>query len=261
METRIKRMPLVGPEIARWGEDIQKLGVQRAMLNLLSRFNTKVNICYSDNTRQVLESGAGVVAVNHPFYIEPVVLMAAMPDRSDFYLIGNTLWRNLSEGFDRQLIPVYVRHHMFTNNDRFIRSLVERLHYYPDLSPGQEDRLNLRSLKDAAGKVEQGGMVGIFPLAGRRGQDENARDWFPGIGILMHQVKDRSSKYLVNAYISGPAANDWLRALPYVGKFMADYKVEFSEATPLSEVVLGDVRATTQQAQRGYEGWLRSRID
>jgi hypothetical protein len=258
METRIKRLPVIGSAIKKWDCDIQQYGIPQAMLNLLYRFNTRVEVDCSNETAAILRNGSGLLVSNHPKYVEPIPLFAALPNRTDFYLMGNTLWKNLSDGFDKQLLPVYVRHHMFDEGNQLFLKILEYLHYYPALSPSQEEIANFVSLRNTSRLINKGGIVGVFPLAGSRIHGDFNEEWFPGVGIIANLLDQPEQKHLINCHISGTSSRDVLRALPVAGKLLPDFKVRLSAAMKINSILSNNARATTQNMQSQYQDWVRT---
>src|SRR4051812_9730816 len=89
--------------------DIRRLGIQPAMARLLERSGSIVSVHgLTPAINKVLQDKATIVLSNHPHELDPLVVLAALPQRRDAYVIFTHTFTGMSPAFDEHVIPVYI---------------------------------------------------------------------------------------------------------------------------------------------------------
>jgi hypothetical protein len=253
MKQHLLKIPLVGSFLKTAEADVGLLGIQRAMRKALQHSHTRLTVNTSELAEYVLRHEPVVVVANHPNTIDPVVLLAASPERFDAFLIIDAYLHNVSKIIKKHLIPVYInckvaRHG--TKRDRLVRLL----NFEPMLSEEEEKKRNIDSIKNASEKVSKGGMVIIFP-----GDDKP--QWYNGVGFLLKDVKVNRKLYIVQAYIQGTTYLDFFRVFPLVGKIFPTLKVTFSEPYLANDLLSLHPKEITTSLESRYRQWVRSHCE
>jgi hypothetical protein len=120
------------------------------------------------------------------------------------------------------------------------------------MSAEEGRKKNIESIKLAAEKINSGGLVIIFPDGGAR------KDWFNGIGHLIHGVKNKKNSFVLRAHIKGTSNWDWLRLIPIMNKIFPEFKVNFAMPLRMDSIKQEDQKMTTKFLEKKYWRWLGS---
>lgn len=236
-------------------KDINDFGFVGATQQAVKRSGTKLKITRPVETRKILQNKPVVIAANHPFEVEPIVLISSLPKRNDIYLIINAAFTGLIKKLDENLIPVYINHHRGKSNNlkRWSGVTIDKYHPMPLLRPEEAQRRNRESIKYAANLVKKGGIVIIFP-------DRRSLSgvWFSGIGHLLNTIGKAKETHYVKAFVGGTSNWDYLRIIPNLGKVLPKVHVHFSEAQEIKKVLSydKDPKKITAQLEHEYNQWV-----
>lgn len=251
---KLTDLPFVGSLINFLDENIQRYGLQKGMLNVASRSGTKLKVFgLTPDVEKILKHERVVVVANHPHESEEIALIASMPERKDFYLIGNYLSTKFSQSLTKYIIPVYINHHRETRKLIPYEFLIKRFYSFPIFSEEEEHRKNIESINLASQKVSDGGLVIIFP--GRRGINGN---WYPGVGHLLKGIKTDKKIHVIKAYIQGTLDLDFLRIIPKLGKLLPEIKVTFASPREVNNILDKDPKQITSILEEEYNNWVKT---
>ena len=79
---KLFKLPILKSIIDRFDSDIANFGFQKAFANIIKNSNTKLEIIKKDKSiNEILANKPVIVVANHPFEIEPLILLGSMPNR------------------------------------------------------------------------------------------------------------------------------------------------------------------------------------
>ncbi|HEX9007950.1 MAG TPA: 1-acyl-sn-glycerol-3-phosphate acyltransferase, partial [Patescibacteria group bacterium] len=236
---KISHLPILGHAIETVDNEIECLGYQKAMMQVLLKTGAKVNITKKDKITKILKEEAVLVVANHPAEADVPLLLSALDQRDDTYLIMNSGFVSFCPSFNKHIIPVHIAHNLIHNSkDNLKFRLLKKIHQSMTLTPEEAHRKNVESIKSAAEKIDNKALVAIFPGAG--GEDGK---WKSGVGYLISQVKNKNNVKIVMAYIEGTSNKDYFRIIPGASKLLPTLRVRFSE--PLEMDIFKDDEAKT----------------
>jgi hypothetical protein len=245
-------VPILGSFIKTINQDSKKLGFQQAVKNVLIKSQSKFIVTgQTQEVLKVLKDKPCVLVSNHPTNASVLSLIATLQARNDIYLIINRRFIGYAPFLDTHLIPVYIDHHVRENNNNaIIRFITKPFISKETFTHDQEHKKNIESIQKASEIVTKGGLVILFP-----GFPET-RDagWFPGIGHLLKQIK-RKDIYIQMVYIQEAPYIEYLRVLPFVGKFLPKMIFHFEKPITLNAVFEDNPRKLTQQLEKIYKAF------
>ena len=230
---------------------VEEYGLQEGMRKLAQRYQTKFEVYgFDKETENILKTQPVVIAANHPYELETMALIAALPKREDAYLIINAGVLGIIPVLDKYLIPVYIRHH-YKNTAPIYRKLsgifIEKLQKIKTITAEEEHRKNIESIKNASLKVQNGGLVMIYP---QRHGDKGK--WYPGIGHLIKGIENKNA-YYVQAYISGTSPWDYLRLMPFINRIFPTIKVFFDKPILVKNILYTDPKILTAVLENKFK--------
>ena len=233
---------------------IAEKGLSTAMKKILNRCNTQVVVKSNKEINKILKNFSGILVANHPAEADVLAILSAIKNRKDVFLIINSSFKKLLPTLDQHLIPVYIYNRACEHFDGKIKlkilSLFNKIEVY---SKEEEHQKNLESMALAVEKINNGGLVIIFPDGG-----DKKHNWFNGVGHLIHGVKNKEKSFVIRAYIQGTSNWDYLRLLPFIGKFMPKFKISFATPLRMDKVEKDDPKVTTGQLENKYWNWISS---
>jgi len=235
--------------------NLKVYGPSSALKGIIQKVSRNFTINISNETREVLKNEPVLLICNHPAQAEALLLMAAIPPRKKIYLIVmNNLW-SILPALNKHLIPVYIGHRV----DDHSRSdwkfqLLKKFHHLPQYSQEIAHQKNIKSIALAAQKIDEASLVGIFPAGG----SENGRDFLPGVGHLVKNLKYPNKTKIVMAHVSGTSSWDFIRILPFIGKLLPEFKIEFSKALNATDFMGDNGRVISLHLQSVYDRWSLS---
>lgn len=260
-KSRLFSLPIIGAYVSRMVGNIEKHGMQGAILKEIERSKTNWEIHGLDQeTKKILQTKGAVIVANHPFEIETLALIAALPKRENINLIATSFLQNIYPALDKHLIPVYITHHYKDVRSTRFRKLsgliLEKYYQYHHLTESEEHQKNIESIALAAKKVKNGEVVIILPNPHRQ---KNYQDkWHPGIGWLLKNIGAKDNLYYVQAYVSGSSNWDYLRLFPGLGRFLPKIKVHFARPQKIADLDSSDPKRLTAKLEKEYLDWTTS---
>jgi 1-acyl-sn-glycerol-3-phosphate acyltransferase len=233
---------------------ISEYGVVLAVRKFISKCNTKIEIRSNKEINEVLKSFSGIVVANHPSGADVFAILSAIKSRKDVFLIATSSFEKMISELDKHIIPVYISNREISTLEGKIKSRVlDWFNKTPKYSQDEEHQKNIQSINKAIEKINDGGLVIIFPDGGDR-----KHDWFNGIGHLIHGVKNKEKSFVIRAYIEGTSNWDYLRLLPFLGKFLPKFKISFAKPLRIDKIEKENPKATTVHLENKYWSWRGS---
>lgn len=231
---------------------LQKNGLSQTFKSIADEYSRGFIINSSPQTLNSLQHDPLILICNHPSQAEVFLTLGALPPRQNIFMISIHNLLGIIPALDKHLIPVYINHRLETQNKfDWKTKLLNFFHYSPVFSKNEAHQKNIDSIKLAAQKIDQNSLVIIFPAGGT----DNGRDFLPGVGYLVNQVKKYRQAKIVFAHASGTSTFDFLRLLPFVDKLMPDFKIEFSPVYSLSDFRYANPKISARQLQGAYDHW------
>lgn len=247
-------LPLISGFIKSIDKDLENYSFQKTMRNSINRLSSKLVVKNKNKEiEKMLKHKPVVLVANHPYEAEVPVLIAGLPDRDDTSIVVNRRLMNLSSNLDKYLIPVYIDHH-FTNKRRhkLMNYVLKAFHPKEKITAEESRKLNIQSVKEAARRVDAGGLVIIFP-----GKKKTDGHWYSGVGHMLNQTK-RKDIYVVRAYIEGTSLLDLFRLIPKIGIFLPTFTLTFAPPLKLTEFRNEDPKKTTTKLEDRYNDWIKT---
>lgn len=233
---------------------ISQKGLSTAMKEIINGCNTQVVVKSNKEINKILKKFSGILVANHSAEADVLAILSAIKNRKDVFLIINSVFKKLLPTLDKHLIPVYIYNRACKNLGGKIKlkilSLFNKIEVY---SKEEEHQKNLESMALAVEKINKGGLVIIFPDGG-----DKKHCWFNGVGYLIHGVKKKEKSFVMRAYIQGTSNWDYLRLLPFIGKFLPKFRISFATPLRMDKVEKGDPKITTGQLENRYWKWISS---
>jgi 1-acyl-sn-glycerol-3-phosphate acyltransferase len=235
-------------------QNIADKGIHLAVKRLMKKCNTEVIVKSNKEIDKVLKNLSGVVVANHPAEADVMAILSAVKTRKDVFLIINYSFKNLVPELDKHLIPVYIYNRAAENLEGKIKlKILHSFHKTPVFSKEEEHQKNIESINLAIEKVNQGGLVIIFPNGG-----DKTHEWFNGVGHLIHGIKNKENSFIIRAYIEGTSNWDYLRLFPLIGKFLPKFKISFANPLRIDQVKKDNPKETTKHLESKYFDWIGS---
>lgn len=235
-------------------QEIKVSGYSAAMKKALKQTSSQLIVKgLTPSLRKTLSSGRVLLISNHPNQAEVLAILAALPQRSDYYLVANHSFFSILPALDRHLIPVYTAHQSAGKHVSWKFKLLKNFHHHPDPDPITAHQKNIISIALASQKLSAGALVQIFPII-----NETTKNFSPGVGYLLKNSKPISKTRVVMIHVTGTSDLDYLRLLPFVGKLLPPYEITFSPAYPASGFVADTGRTTSNNLEIAYRAWVDS---
>jgi|GEM_PF-1032586 len=254
MKRYLIHQSLFGGLLRRYDRRAKKLGFVKLMKRIIADTHSRFSVEFQDpSTPAVLRSSPVIVVANHPHETDALLLVAALENRRNSYLVVSSDYVNLLPGIVKRLIPVYIsyRRHPFNLKYR----LFKKYHWTSTYSPEISHQKNIASIARASRLISHGSSVAIFPAAG--GQ-KGYKKWYNGIGHLVHSLQTSKPVFLVMANLSGTSSWDYLRLFPFLSRFLPTFKVVFSPPRPVNSLISLDPKAITSLLEREYYHWQKT---
>lgn len=228
---------------------IGNYGLQPAMEKIVRRSGATVKIDKPRQTESFLKDGGAVIICNHPAEFEVIVVLAAMSNRSDIYMVTNSSFLNLCGNLDPHLIPVYISNRLANYQDRFLRrQFLNLLCGRSGCSDAHEK--NIDSIKLASDKVNQNHLVIIYP------EDEHGQ-WLKGVGYLVSNITNPHCR-IIFAYIAGTTKWDYFRLLPFVSNFLPKINLKFSSPYKIASFANFAPSQLFAHLEKQYLDWAKN---
>lgn len=231
---------------------LQTKGISRTFKKIIKKVSRDFIIDLPEDTKKVLKKDRVLVICNHPFQADVLLLLAALPQRSDTYLVIMHHLLSVLPSIDKHLIPVYISHRVNSHSKSDWKlNLLKKIHFSPDYSKETAHQKNVQNIVLATQKIDQGHLLCLFPAGGT----ENRRDFLPGVGHIINNLQKPKRTKLVMAHVSGTSAWDFFRLIPLINRFLPRFKINFSKVFTASEFSLADPKNTAKNLQGFYDRW------
>lgn len=253
MELSLQRLGLLQKVGGKLDTKIQEVGLQQAMAALIRKTGSGLIVKGKTvEVNKILSKEAVIVVSNHPGESDALTIVAAINDRPDINMVIDSSFLKMLPHWDAHLIPVYVHHHNERDNRGHYKNwLFKQLH--PNQCYGKEaaHQKNIKSIKLAAEKVNQGELLVMFPSAGRM----DGR-WFGGIGYLLKDVSEKTKAKVIMAHIDGSSDLDYLKMIPLIGRFLKPITIHFSKPISVNKIRRIDPKESTAVLEKLYQEWV-----
>lgn len=249
----LSKMLLVGGVIAGFNREVGEIGMMATVKKMLVRTKTNLEIRYGqEETKKILEKGPVIVVVNHPHQSDVMMIMAALPNRKDFFMIAQSTLMGLGRKIDRHIIPVFINEKQVAMKiwKKWKLEIFTKLHSPSRMPREMEKAKNRESIALASKKLDLGQMVIIFPAGG----SENG-GWLAGVGYLVKGAKNPGLK-IVMANITGSSSWDYFRLIPGISGLLPTIKVRFSAPIGVEELEENEAKEVAWALEKRYRKWL-----
>lgn len=227
-------------------------GISRTFKRILKKLSRDFIIDLPSDTKKTLKKDKVLVICNHPSQVDVLLLLAALPHRSDIYLVIMHRLLSILPAIDKHLIPVYISHRIndFSKPDwKF--NLLRKIHFSPEYTKEIAHQKNIKNIALATKRLDQGHLLCLFPAGG----SENGKDFLPGVGFVINNLKDAKNTKLVMAHVGGTSTWDYLRLIPFISRFLPRFRINFSGVFSASDFSLNNPKMTAKNLQDHYENW------
>ncbi|MDP4011870.1 MAG: 1-acyl-sn-glycerol-3-phosphate acyltransferase [Candidatus Roizmanbacteria bacterium] len=247
----LNKLPIIRDFVTFLDTHLKSHTLPEAMKAVIQRSRSKVATHgYTPNIQQILKEKPCIIIANHPHDAEVVTILSALPNhRDDISLIINYRMMGIVSELDRYCIPVYIEHH------------IDPIKRYPRIgklialtNPKQlfdekyEHQRNRESIDEVAKRINDGGMVLLFP-----GKRAGTNRWFSGVGHLTSKIKKNAGAYIIPIYVTGTSDMDILRMIPFGGRILPQIDMTFFEPIPVSSLLSFHPKEITKKLQTDFE--------
>jgi 1-acyl-sn-glycerol-3-phosphate acyltransferase len=232
--------------------NLKNNGLSQTLRNIVEKVSCNFTINLSKDTDKVLRNDRVLLICNHPAQADVLVLLAAVPKRPKIFLVIMHGVLSILPAINKHLIPVYISHRI--NNDSqpdWKVRLLNKIHFSQEYSKDIAHQKNIKSITLATKKIDEGSLLALFPAGGSK----NGRDFLPGVGHIIKNLKYPDKTKIVMAHISGTSTFDFFRILPFIGKLFPKFKIEFSDALNATNFSGDNARQISQHLQNVYDQW------
>ena len=233
-------------------KSLKNHGISETLREIVKKTSRAFTINISQDTKKVLKNDRVLVVCNHPAQADVLLLLSAIPRRPKVFIVVMHGLMSVLPAINKHLIPVYVARRLDDGSSKDWKfRLFNKIHFSPQYSDEIAHQKNIKSMSLATQKIDEGSLLGIFPAGGSR----NCRDFLPGVGHIIKNLKYPEKTKIVMAYVSGTSTWDFLRIFPFVKYFLPKFKLEFSEALNAADFIGDNGRLISLQLQNVYDRW------
>ncbi|MDP2946025.1 MAG: hypothetical protein Q8N61_01045, partial [bacterium] len=156
----------------------------------------------------------------------------------------------LLPAIDKHLIPVYVRQRDITLR-KISAFILEHFVRKEEITFEEKHQRNIQSIREAAERVKQGGLVMITP-------SPHNKKWQSGIGWLISNAGPMEGAYYVKVRVVSSSFFDYLRLIPGLGRILPTIKIYFSSPIKLSQIWQADGKKLTFELEKEYNEWVKN---
>lgn len=232
--------------------NLKTKGVSPALKEVVIKCSSAFNIEMPEATKNIMEKNGVLVVCNHPAQADVLVLLAAIPHRKDTFLVAMHSLMSILPAINKHIIPVYIGHLLDVKvHNKFIYGLFKKMHFNKEYSQEVAHKKNIKSMVFAAKKIDEGALVGIFPTGGLK----NSREFLPGVGHIIKNLKSPKKASIVMAYVSGTSSWDFFRVIPVLNKIFPKLRIKFSEPMQAEKFIAENGRQISHNLQKVYDRW------
>lgn len=239
---------------------ITHLGIQKAAQEMFNFSHSQVKVeGLTPELKKILKDESGLIISNHPYDIEPIAVVAKLPPRQNFSIIATHTICGLSKKFTEYIIPVFnVDQNLSSEKSNRLIKIPNFMKdgFCPKITDLAKTKHNLNSIKEAANRIKQNGLVFLAP-EGSKGKEGK---WFPGIGHLLKEIGSDTNAYFIQTFVRGTSDFDMARILPVVGRFMPKIEVFFGKPLLIKSLLTQNLSATliAEKLESDYKNWVKS---
>lgn len=233
-------------------QSLKSEGLSLTLRNIIKKCSRGFDIDLPEKTKKTLKNDRVLLICNHPAQADVLVLLAALPPRKKTFLVVMHGLLSILPAINKHLIPVYITHRIDCESHHdWKMDLLRKVHFIPEYSQEVSHQKNLKSISLAAQKIDENSLVGIFPAGG----SQNGRDFLPGVGYVIKNLKYPEKSSIVMAHVDGTSTWDFLRVIPFLNKIFPKFRINFSEPLPVSDFVGDSGRHISEHLQSVYDRW------
>jgi hypothetical protein len=245
----IREFSFTGSYIKRIEKSVLELGFQEGLRREIKRSNSKFLVFGKEEIRDILAEAPVIIVFNHPHEVETLACLAALPDREDVFMVATYLLMGLMPAIDKHLIPVYVRQRDVIPR-KISAFILEHFAGKGGITLEEKHQRNIQSIRDAAEKVRQGGLVMISP-------NPDNKKWHAGIGWMINNAGSMEQAYYIKVHVFHSSLIDYLRLIPGLGRILPTIKIYFSAPVKLSRIWQTDGKKLTLELEEEYNEWVK----
>jgi len=232
--------------------NLKNHGLSPTLKSLVKKVSRGFTINLPKNTEKILKYDRVLLICNHPAQADVLLLLSAVPHRPKVFVVVMHGLLSILPAINKHLIPVYVSHRLDDGSSKDWKfRLFNKIHFSPQYSSTIAHQKNIKSIALATHKINEGSLVAIFPAGGSR----NGRDFLPGVGHIIKNLKYPEVTKVVMAHVSGTSTIDFLRILPFIGQILPKFKIEFSDPLNVADFTGNNGRLISKQLQNIYDRW------
>ncbi len=250
-------IPVVKSFFREFDTEVGNVGLIAASRRFIEGIERRSRAFYSvdmpEDTHEVLLSQPALVIANHPYRLDTVFLLGALPpERKDIRVLARSFLGGVGKHFRSHIIPVFYRKKSMSSSS----SPTVRFHLARVIEPTFEDtvtkNLNERSLARSVDTLEQGGILGILP-----GGNHLQGGWQAGVGKIVQGLARPEDIPVIFAHIKGSTPFDpFSRLFPGWRNRLPQVNVRFSHPVLASQFRLNqDPLTTTGLMENWYKKW------
>lgn len=256
---RLGQIPIFGKIFRDFDKSAGENGIHKAVTNVIRRTETKLVVHgLGKDTIEILKNKPVILAANHPYDFEVLVLIAALPKRDDIFSIAASDLMGVGPNSNHYIIPMFIHKYFDEGSHKLSVKIAKLLRLGPRLSSSRAHRRNVENMAYAASKVENGGLVIIFP----EGILKRGSPWLSGVGYLLRDIYKKRNAFYARAYIQGTSSFDILRLIPILRRFFPPINVYFDRPREVSFVIKAkdDPKEITKNLQKEYNKWAHKTV-
>jgi hypothetical protein len=234
-------------------DSIRTDGLHKTMRLFTPRLNLFPKLVFENKkTFETLEKSPTLVVANHPNDSEPLSLYAALPPRTDSYLIANAEILGILPSAKKYLLPVYIKHRIQKEKRTWhpLVQFVDRCYPQTHFPFHKAHQKNIEAIKMAAEKINDDHQSVIFP-------ENSLGTWQAGVGHIISQLDYKNHPQLIMAYVTGTTRIDLFRSFPLLRLLFPKIKIHFSRPYPLSEFKNKEPKIITSLLEKKYKSWIQ----
>lgn len=233
-------------------KNLKNHGPFLTLKNIINKISREFTVNIPKDTKKILKNDRVLLICNHPAQADVLLLLAAIPPRKKTYMIVMYGLLSILPAFNKYIIPVFITHRIDNESQRDWKfRLLQKMHFVPEYTRDISHQKNIKSIALATQKIDEGSLMAIFPAGGSK----NGRDFLPGVGHIVKNLKYPESTRIVMAHVTGTSTFDFLRIIPFVSEILPKFKVDFSEPLNAADFVGSNGRLISEQLQNVYDRW------
>lgn len=230
-------IPLIGKIINQIDKDITQIGLNHALKNVIIQSQSKIELAsVTKKVTTILTKSPTIVISNHLSFFDSITIGSILPYRKSSFFIANSFYLGLGKNIDRHILPIHMSHYWTKTNDFFNNWLMKIVYLFSRQKQNSFDinhALNRKTIDKAVSMLFKNALVLLLP------EDLKQKRWFKGIGHLIKKSNTLTNKrtvYIVFIKIEGISNWDFLRILPFVGKWLPKITITIMHHSPISQL-------------------------